>query len=119
MRVAGEIVVILDVNVAGVIESVEKYADGMIVYGIRCITGTLYAREEIDIETPADTEIVETTKQDMRILAPHHPELRKAAGLLDGALSNMEVQADRNISCVVCGERFATIADSMGHPHFQ
>lgn len=117
MRVTGEIVIILDIDHAGVIENVEKYKDGMVVYSIRTITGTLYAREEQDIETP-DAEIVETTKQDMRILAPAHPELRKAVEALDGALSNMEVRADRNISCVICGERFATIAESMGHPHF-
>lgn len=27
--------------------------------------------------------------------------------------------ADRAVVCMECGERFATIAESMGHPHMQ
>lgn len=33
-------------------------------------------------------------------------------------VTNMNVEQDRNIKCMVCGEKFASIPESLNHEHF-
>lgn len=67
----GDIVKLTDVDgIAGLIEDITAYEDGMTVYSIRCpYTGILFAREAGDLEL-ADEDTVARIRQGMQYLTP-------------------------------------------------
>lgn len=82
MFTKGQIVKLMDVNdIPGVVETVNVFED-MTVYGVRTLTGMRYAREAVELEL-ADTATAVEVARDLRILAPHHPELDSAVAALD------------------------------------
>ena len=83
-----DIVILHDPNIRGIVENITRHADGMTVYSIRTLDGTLFAREAEDFQ-PADQDATESFRENLQALAPLGdlaPELIPVKVSADGAV---------------------------------